>query len=210
MIALKNNIITVRHRFAQRLKFRNKYGYGVHSPFMFNLVIRILRGRDKDIDLFFLNKNLPSKNKKYNTMLLKLINYYKPEKITVRGDGYAEIVEYVNLVWPNKFKGFYDEKNSEFVCSLETKVITKEVSKIVILRKHSSATEDICDFINTDEFKDGKLRGCIIVENINKNSFNHDLWLKLKRLTTVTVDMSKYGILLFDNNIQKGYYSLRL
>lgn len=210
MIAFKNNIITVRHRFAQRLKFRNKYGYGVHSPFMFNLVMRILRGRDKEIDLFFLNKNLPSKNKKYNTMLLKLINYYKPEKITVRGEGYTEIVEYVNLVWPNKFKGFYDVKNCEFVYFLETKVITMEVSKIVILRRHSSVTEDICDFINTDEFKDGKLRVCIIVENINKNSFNHDLWLKLKRLTTVTVDMSKYGILLFDNNIQKGYYSLRL
>jgi len=210
MIVLKSNIITIRHRFAQRLKFRNKYGYGVHSPFMFNFVMKVLKGNNNDVYTFLVNKKLPRNKRKYFTMLLKLINYYKPEKVFIRGNSYNEIFEYISLAWPKRFLNIENTDNCEFISTLQVNIISKIRSKIIILRKNSYALEEVCDFINTREFKNNKLRVCIVIEDINKNSYNHNLWLKFKNLATVTVDMSRCGIMLFDNNIQKGYYSVHL
>jgi len=210
MIVLKKNIITVRHRFAQRLKFRNKYGYGVHSPFMFNFVMKVLRGKDHSFDTIILSQRLSRNKRKYIIMMLKLTNYYKPDKIIIRGDFYNEIANYIDAAWPKRYLNIESTLGLNLFYSLKDSSSSALFSKLIILRKNSSTQEDICDFINSDEFKNNKLRVCILIENINKNSYNHNLWLKLKKIATVTVDMSRYGLLLFDNNIQKGYYSVHL
>ena len=210
MVVLKNNIITVRHRFAQRLKFRNKYGYGVHSPFMFNFVMKVLRGKDHSFDTIIFNKKLFSNKKKYFLMVLRLVNYYNPNKITIRGDFYNEIADYIDTAWPKRYLNVNNIDGIDLFYALKDSALYAVISKLIILRKNSHTLEGVCDFINSEEFKNNKLRVCILIENINKNSYNHNLWLKLKNLATVTVDMSRYGLLLFDNNIQKGYYSVHL
>lgn len=56
----------------------------------------------------------------------------------------------------------------------------------------------------------GKKKQCVFIFDIHKNSFNASLWRSLAGKANVRVDMMWYGILLFDEKLQKGSYHLML
>ena len=37
----------LKERIKHAVRFRHKRGYGVHSPFMFNLILNVIRDREK-------------------------------------------------------------------------------------------------------------------------------------------------------------------
>ncbi|MGL4994325.1 MAG: hypothetical protein ACRC6R_09450 [Bacteroidales bacterium] len=78
-------------------RFRNKRGFGVHSPFAFNLITQVMRGKltygnvnqlDEAIE-FVCNKSGKHINKKKFHILCKIINHLQPKYVLEIGSYYG-------------------------------------------------------------------------------------------------------------------------
>ena len=56
------------------------------------------------------------------------------------------------------------------------------------------------------ERKKGPL--CVVIKDIYKGRFNSLVWRQLRQEGTVSIDMMWYGIVFFDERLQKGRYNL--
>lgn len=183
----------LKERIKHAIRFRNKRGYGVHSPFMFNLILNVIRDKEKVFtypETYERNGLLTQREKKVFRLLSRLIRYLKVERIACIGYNAGKLTQYLTevdgsvLIWDNK---------PEYL---------NEADFIYIGRK---ACEVLRDDLKTMWNAAPKY---IVVADIYKDSFNGRIWRQYRDLATVSVDMMWYGLLFFDERIQRGKYSL--
>ena len=137
----------LRERIKHAVRFRHKRGFGVHSPFMFNLILNVIRDKEKKF-------NYPEEAEHNRKIRLKQRKLYR------------------------------------LICRL---VCFLNVLQDVVI-----------DFLPTATVR----QKCIVITDIYKNSFNARLWQQWRGKATVSVDMMWYGLLFFDEKLQKGRYNL--
>lgn len=184
----------LRQRLKHAVRFRNKRGYGVHSPFMFNFILNVIRDRDRQFCYpvtLEKKKGLKHRERKIYRLLYRLIRYLKLEKVVCFGtktdvpvaylsDGQKDINIFCNQqdqMWDADF--IYFGRDSQFFLS----------------------EEPIPFPINSGN-------QCVVIVDIYRDGFNAQLWRQAKEKATVSIDMMWYGILLFDEKLQKGKYNL--
>lgn len=185
----------LRQRLKHVVRFRNKRGYGVHSPFMFNLILNVIRDKERQFrypEILEKQEKLKHQEKKTYRLLFRLSHYLMAKNVVCFGKGAEKLAAYLT-------QGDVERKA---VCNPGN---VSSADFIYLGR-------DACQFLPDDKFcylyLEEKKKCCIVVADIYRNRFNMQLWRQLKEKSTVSVDMMWYGILLFDDKLQKGKYNL--
>lgn len=185
----------LKERIKHAVRFRHKRGFGVHSPFMFNLILNVIRDKEKQFTYPEALDNgniLNQREKKVFRLLSRLIRYLKADEVVCVGKNADLLTAYLAIVYP---KAHIQSNNPEVI---------QEADFVYFGRKASEILEGHIDFAETG----GKYPKYIVIADIYKDTYNVRMWRQLKEKATVSVDMMWYGLLFFDTNIQKGKYNL--
>lgn len=185
----------LKERIKHAVRFRHKRGYGVHSPFMFHLILEVIRDKEKRFSYpEALEKAdlLSRRERKVFRLLSRLIRYLKVEKVVCTGNRSDLLSEYLSLVYP-----------SASILSNRTAAFS-EADFIYIGRRTCNILPGTTDFT---KIPDSGLK-YLVIADIYKDEFNARLWRQFRDKATVSVDMMWYGLLFFDDKIQKGKYNL--
>lgn len=202
-------ILTLKRPFIWLLRFRHRCGYGVHSPFAFNLITQVIYESTpyyKYNDLAREQKNLaPQKDKhwlyeskKIKRLLFRLVNYTQPRTIVdagrlaasalylragKEGADYTSASDLSELFLesgvPVDFLYLHDYRRPQFV---------EEVFRICAARTSKTSI--------------------FVIEGIRYTSPMHALWKRMKQdeRAGITFDLYDLGILFFDKTMIKQDY----
>lgn len=188
--------VYLKERIKHAIRFRHKRGYGVHSPFMFNLILKVIRDKEKVYtypEEGEINGNIGHKERKFYRLLYRLVTYLQVKKVAYAGDRPENLLSYLSVL----------SSTIEINCNKTEELMNADF----VYLSHNTRSllqGEVARFIAMAE----KRRCCIVVTEIYKNGFNGYLWRQLRRRATVTIDMMWYGILIFDEKLQRGTYNL--
>lgn len=187
----------IKERIKHAIRFRHKRGYGVHSPFMFHLILHVIRDKEKQFtypeDPEFARR-LTSREKKLFRLLSRLIRYLKPGRVVCIGKSADLLTEYLSLAYPE----------ASILSNRPEKI--REAAFIYLGRESASVLPEEMDWPEVIAVQPRYL----LIADIYKNADNARLWRSLREKATVSVDMMWYGLLLFEPKIQRGRYNLIL
>lgn len=186
----------VKERIKHAIRFRHKRGFGVHSPFMFHLILNVIRDKD---NLYTYPERAEKKagirykERKFYRLLYRLASYLEVKQVTCLSAHAENAMLYLEELSPETVVSsnrLSDLQQADFVyLGRDARVLLQnQWPRLLALAA-------------------GQKR-CVVVTHIYKNSFNAKVWQELRREATVTVDMMWYGILFFDEKLQKGRYNL--
>lgn len=183
----------IKHYYKERLKhairFRTKRGYGVHSPYMFNLIINVLRSKKSN------PYNYPSftynnaGERKLLQLTHRLKEHIQPEKIFVIGARTERLKNYIKDV---KITTSVNEIYSCKLLWIDT--LNTPIDGII-----PTIIDWCCKY-------DGY--HAILITNINKIAQQRNLWQIIAPIAKVKVEMMWCGLLIFDTKLQPGSYHL--
>lgn len=187
----------LKERIKHAVRFRHKRGYGVHSPFMFNLILNVIRDKEKQYsypESIEKSEDLGHRKKKVFRLLSRLTRYLDVESVACFGLEAACIGEYLGAIVPEA----------------EIRVNSEEISPdtdFIFLGK--GFQKYLPDGLERDGlFAGNGKRRCVVISDIYKKRQASRLWRQGEEKATVRLDMMWYGILLFDDKLQKGRYNL--
>lgn len=187
----------LKERIKHAVRFRHKRGYGVHSPFMFNLILNVIRDKDKQFiypEAWESAGVLKSREKTVFRLLSRLIRYLRVRRVVCFGSNASLLADYLAQV--------YQEASVQ--SNLSERI---EQADFVYIGRRA------CEFLPEGFSLSAILKGqtkYIVVADIYKDPFNARIWRQYRNVATVSVDMMWYGLLFFDEKIQKGKYSLMI
>lgn len=187
----------LKERIKHAVRFRHKRGYGVHSPFMFNLILNAIRDKEKQYtypENIEKRDGLGHRKKKEFRLLSRLTRYLKVNSVTCFGVEAPRIGNYLKAMEP----GADIQVNGG--------TLPPEVDFIYLGRGFQQYLP--ADLEREILFAAGGKRRCIVITDIYKSRQAGRLWRQGREKATVCLDMMWYGILLFDEKLQKGRYNL--
>lgn len=209
-------------------KVRHNNGHGVHSPFAFNLITKVINEKGKyyaydDISAYLTNFNKSRlKPTKFDYLIFRLTNYFSSQNILEIGAGKGTTALFASA----------SSSTCKCTCietSEQKRLVAKQLLKgwarnITIKQEISSEIESCFDCIiihlnsynlNFSAFENQILPLCndntfIVFNNIRTKPQHQMLWKKLKQSNeiTVTFDLYKTGIIFFNKKLHKSNYRL--
>ncbi len=183
----------LKERLKHAIRFRHKRGYGVHSPFMFNLILNVIRDREKQfsypVELEQANI-LNRQERKVFRLLARLIRHLHVHRIVCLGLNSSLLASYLSMV--------YQEADISDVPDRLADADFVYIGRRTLMNINLFNDED---WIKNEP-------KCVVIADIYKDAGHACLWRLLSERATVSVDMMWYGLLFFDTKIQKGKYRL--
>lgn len=189
----------LKERIKHVVRFRHKRGFGVHSPFMFNLIINVIRDKEKQFsypEIVEKEDKLGHRERKVFRLLSRLIRYLQAGKIICFGRVAEPLSRYLVCVCDGNVDIWADRPDR-----------LREADFIYVGRDSRLVLEGE-PFLSRITVENHKC--CIVIADIYKNGFNSRLWRQMSERATVSVDMMWYGILFFDPKLQPGHYNLTI
>lgn len=179
----------LRQRIKHAIRFRHKRGFGVHSPYMFNLILNVIRDKKGQFQYpHFTQQELQISNKKRKLLklLVRIIVSQKIKSVFIIGNDTELIRNYLQrLSIPLVFCDTIEQ--AQFVY-------------IGTIRRSLSV-------IDEGHFTDNQF---VILYDLYKSKQNGIVAKKLTQSATVSLDMLWYGIYIFNSKLQHGHYNLLL
>lgn len=185
----------LRERLKHAVRFRHKRGFGVHSPFMFNLIMNVLRDKERKFIYPEQAERLSGiryRERKFYRLMCRLVNYLEVKNVLCLSAKPENVLLYLSEAG----------EHAEIVKNKPD--LLPEADFIYIGRDARTLLQG--NSLNFDE--NMHLPVCVVIADIYKNKFNAALWQQARGKATVTVDMMWYGILFYNNKLQKGRYHL--
>lgn len=186
-------MIYIRERVKHVIRFRHKRGYGVHSPFMFTLITRVIRDRKKRYvypEGAEKKQGITRGERKLYRLVFRLAVYLNVRNILIFAKHPEGILAYLSEIIGTDVKVNVTDY--------------QEKTDIIYIAAHSSVEPNRKAFVKNETNQ----RKCVVIEGIHLKNGNHDLWRTLRKESTVSIDMMWYGILFFDDKLQQGKYNL--
>lgn len=210
-------------------KVRHHRGHGIHSPFVFNLVTKVIEEKAsyhayEDIRFvldsmhdrhYYLNKN--------NKLYFRLTNYFKSEKILEIGSGYGVNTLCLTASSANaactcieaseekfiKAKLLYKKWNRKITLYTEIKlpVLSEKQDCIYInLSNYSFSPSGLHQYLQNLSYE----KTFIIVEGIRTNKQSQMLWRSIMNIEsrTAALDLFNIGILFFNTKLYRWNYKI--
>lgn len=188
----------LRERVKHAVRFRHKRGYGVHSPFMFNFILNVIRDRRRTFvypEGVERQRKTGRRERAFYRLLFRIGVFLKVREVVC----FTQRCEVLGLYLQGLESAGQPEYNRlEAVGNADMVYIGRECRTSLKGRE-----EELSEMT-------GKKRQCVVISDIHRNRFNARLWRLLAGKANVRVDMMWYGILLFDEKLQKGSYHLML
>lgn len=188
----------LRERFKHAVRFRHKRGFGVHSPFMFNFILNVIRDRRHRFVYpaeAERQKDIRYRDRKFYRLLHRLCVYQSPCQVLCIGDKNERLRQYL-------------QRPGEKGNMMEDRPEAWTEADMVYVGPESAAVLSGMEILLAETM--GKKKQCVVISDIHKKGFNASFWQLLAVRSTVRVDMMWYGILLFDEKLQKGSYNLMI
>ena len=183
----------LKERVKHAVRFRHKRGYGVHSPFMFNLILNVIRDRERLFDYpleWEKRELLRHRERKVFRLLSRLIRYLRVERVVCLGEHAEHLVEYLSAIYQD--------------ASITSHVEEAAEADFIFLGKRQGNEMPAIDWATFLEHEPKYL----VISDIYRDKQHARLWRLLRERATVSVDMMWYGMLFFNPKIQKGKYNL--
>lgn len=182
-------------RLTHAVCFRNKRGFGVHSPFMFNLIMNVIRDREhRYVCPVELRRQLGLGEKEFKVycLLSRLISFLRVRRVACIGWRSVGLMTYLSLLF---------EK-------VQVSASPSALDEADFIYIGGGTPAEILERILP--FAPDTYPRYLVLADIHKDADNACLWRRLRKQATVSVDMMWYGLLFFDHKIQKGTYKLMI
>lgn len=201
-----------RHRVRHLFRFRHKRGYGVHSPFMFHLITKVIGDRTVYPEYREAEQEYPlrGREKKFYRLLFRLLRHSGYRKVLLI-DMPEAVYPYLRLVSERlelvaKPAGVDVEYGVEPLPAEDASMELFQPEVVIIGSGSTADLQPVCrEWV---EKGIGKELRYLIITDIHRPGRNREYWAHFKSQCRVAVDMMWYGILLFDPKLQKGDYRL--
>ncbi|MDR0824548.1 MAG: class I SAM-dependent methyltransferase [Prevotella sp.] len=208
-------------------KIRHHKGHGIHSPFVFNLVTKVIEEKMpyhiyEDIAVL-IDPYRFLYLKKYNLLSFRLVNYFEASRILEIGTGYGvnalcltapsgnitcTCVEAANKKYTIAERLFENwNRNIVLYKGGELPLLKEKQDCIFIdLNNYNSLSLDVCDYLSDISHE----KTFIIVKGIRTNRRNQALWRNIMNMEsrTVVLDLFNIGILFFDKTLYRWNYQI--
>lgn len=210
-------------------KIRHHRGHGIHSPFVFNLVTKLIEKKTlyhAYDDIQSVLDSVSAKHyhlNKYNKLFFRLTNHFKSERILEIGSGYGVNSLCLTASSANaecfcvetsdekysKAKSLYEKWDRKIIFSTEKElpVLLKKQDCIFInLLNYNFSPSDLNQYLLNLSY--GKT--IIIVEGIRTNKRCQMLWRSIMNIEsrTAALDLFNVGILFFDTKLYRWNYKI--
>lgn len=194
------------------IAFRHKRGYGVHSPFVFELITGLINENAGYYAFGELEKNWTGrkKDKKFCRLLFRLAEHYSYRNIVLAGMENDYPKRYLSALSPGNLPNELRVNDAVKVSCLKEAYWNDTIAQpdmICLGSDLNSNEESFVEQLIPDGFD--RLR-CVVMTDIHRNEKNSKIWDHLQQEGKVVMDMLWVGIIFFDAHLQKGHYSLRL
>jgi len=208
-------------------KIRHHKGHGIHSPFVFNLITKVIEEKTPyhayDDVRALIEPYTFLYLKKYNLLSFRLINYFNVGRILEIGSGYglnsicmtapSSSIKCIS-VETNEKKYNVARKIYQDWCrdiELHTKPQLPELKAkqdciFLDLNNYTSLPTDTCKYLGNISHE----KTFIIVKGIRTNRRNQALWRSVVNMDTRTVvlDLFNIGIVFFDKSLYRWEYKI--
>lgn len=209
-------------------KIRHHRGHGIHSPFVFNLITKVIEEKKPYYKYQDIKKHLTEfaeiteKTDKYNLLSFRLVGYFDAESILELGSGTGLNTLYLTAP-SSKVKCICFEQSEQkrgiarkLYKNWDRDISFCEKGLFEAMGKQDCIYLDLTRYNADYEFVEKKLiplvneDSFVIVKGIRTNKAHQLLWRKLKLISGVTVSLDLYhmGILFFNPKLHKRNYRI--
>lgn len=211
-------------------KIRHHRGHGIHSPFVFNLVTKVIEDKkhyDAYEEIQSVLEKMPRRRyrlNRNNKLYFRLTNHFKPEKILEIGSGYgintlcftaSSISSECICLETSKKKykeaeflyGKWNRKITLFTNEKELPILSEKQDCIFInLLNYNFFSSDLNQYLLNLSYE----KTFIIVEGIRTNKECQMLWRRIMEIEsrTAALDLFNIGILFFDAKLYRWDYKI--
>lgn len=193
----------IKRPFIWVLRFRNRCGYGVHSPFAFNLITHVIYERapyycykelKSEINQQLVNqpKHWNDNSIKFNRLLFRLVNYLTPNTIVDLGTTSSSSL-YLKA----------GKRDAQVYSMVELDNLPSTIDFLYIHRELSkSEVDNLFALIPSD--------GVCVVKGIYSSRSMRRFWKTMidDERTGITFDLYSLGIIFFDKTKIKQHYKV--
>lgn len=209
-------------------KIRHHKGHGIHSPFVFGFINRVIEEKTayyayNEIKSY-LNKfpDVKQPEDKVSQLYFKVVNYFNPQNILELGSGTGVNSLYISAVSagcnctcveqdPNKYKVAKEiyqdwERNITFSPQIPFNISHPFDCIFINLKNYKDSIETIKEFLLSNV----NSNGFVFVDGIRTNKTQQMLWKMLiqDQRVTISMDLFEIGILFFNTKYIKRNYKL--
>lgn len=209
-------------------KIRHHRGHGIHSPFVFNLITKVIEEKSpyhiyEDIKYTMECAHLEKTNlRKQDKLFFRLVNHFSPKNILEIGSGYG--ITTLFLTAPSntaecicvekseekytEAKKLYDIWSKDIKLHVEEKLphLDKKQDCIFISLNDYPLSVNIVDYLSEISYE----KTFIIVKGIRTNRHNQALWRSIINMEsrTAVLDLFNIGIIFFDKKLYRWNYQI--
>lgn len=190
-------------------RFRKRKGYGVHSPFAFNLITYVIYEKLPYYKYAFLQKEearLRSfhekrwgyESLKIKRLLFRLANFIQPADITDIGLISSSALYLQNGCLKARYQAIAREEYSSEMLPQETGLVYL----------HCYRHPDFIRQVLSDVYERSSSSSVILLEGVRYSSAVHSIWKELRQhpKTGITFDLYDLGIIFFDKSRPRQDY----
>ncbi len=201
--------LALKRPFVWLFRFRHRCGYGVHSPFAFNLITRViyeeypyysyeeLIEKQKELALQE-NRYWSSESKKVKRLLFRLVNYAQPSIIIDAGTVSASSL-YLKAAKPS----------ADYTAASElSELFLEKGTSVDFLYLHDYRHPDFVEDVFNVCSSRANTKSMFVVEGIHYSRRMRKLWKRMcqDERTGISFDLYDLGILFFDKTKIKQAY----
>ncbi|MGL5681500.1 MAG: hypothetical protein ACRDDZ_00410 [Marinifilaceae bacterium] len=179
----------LKQRLKHAIRFRHKRGFGVHSPFMFNLILNVIKdkkGKYQYPHFTEQEQHLASSKRKMLKLIVRIMTAHKMTHFYAIGKDADIVWAYVKRALPaSQFANNMHEADIVFIGNIKYQLKEAEIKSI-----------------NKYQY--------FIVCDIYKNTTNTQTAKQLQKLSQVSIDMLRYGMYIINSKVQEGHYNIKL
>jgi len=210
-------------------KIRHHRGHGIHSPFVFNLVTKVVENKTAHNaynDIASLLEEQPLKQyklNKSNRLFFRLANYFEIKHVLEIGSGYGvntlcltapsasiectsvEISEQKNK-YARQLYDKWDRKITLYTDPHLPEMSQKQDCIFIDLANYNFFSQDLNQYLLNLSYE----KTFIIVKGIRTNKRHEALWRSIMDIEsrTVALDLFNIGILFFDKTLYRWNYKI--
>lgn len=210
-------------------KIRHHKGHGIHSPFVYNLIRKVIEEKSPyyvygDLkEYIYNNPEVYCRISKYNRLSFRLVNYFEAKQILEIGSGIGVNTLYLTAwakdtecicIEPDKKK--YDtarkllknrERKIKLINGKELPVLTKKMDCIFIdFNDYNNFTGNFTEYLLSISHENT----FIAVKGIRTNKRCRLLWKSIANMEqrTAMLDLFNVGIIFFNKNLYRWDYQI--
>lgn len=227
-----NGVILLKHIWVWCRRFRHRCGYGVHSPFAFNLITSVVyekapfyayRELDK-VRKSFLLKGKSKNQRKVDRLLFRLVNEMQPQNVLEIGTRSGLSALYLSAAKRNASvvtldiddvaaKTFFsDYKRIEYHTGNLAQLISSYLSTVSIIDFVHFNTGKPEDMYFEQILSKTGVHSLLVIEGISDSKDMKEWWNKLiaDERTGITFDLYDLGLMFFDKTKIKQHYIVNI